>query len=222
MRPIKSIIVFNSGTAGDFLTALCWSQLFDSWSLYAQRATGRVWLNNMYFKKTTQAVYQNNQKKFDFDFEKIHPVENSHFWLDCYLDLADRCVFINYPEQIQQNIFEIYLEKVCDNKIQNMINLNIGNQHPYVASKMNVHNTQKIINHHWLKNVRDWRANPALSAIELEDFFTKSKMENIVRQLIGQDILDQQKFDNIYSNWMANNFKLRSLFCDATNLATGL
>jgi hypothetical protein len=212
MRPIKSIIIFNSATAGDFLTALCWSQLFESSSLYEQQTTGRVMLKSSYFKKITQKIYHSNQHNVEFDYTKIYPVENSHYWLDCYLTMADHCVYINYPVELQQNIFDIYLEKVCNNNLQNMIDINLLNQHPYIASKMNVDNVQKIINIHWRKNVAAWQLNKNLTAIELEDFFDRSRLINIVETLIGQPISCIDKFNSIYHNWLAYNSKLRSLF----------
>ena len=212
MRPIKSIIIFNSATAGDFLTALCWSQLFESSSLYEQQTTGRVMLKSSYFKKITQKIYHSNQDNVEFDYTKIYPVENSHYWLDCYLTMADHCVYINYPVELQQNIFDIYLEKVCDNNLQHMIDINLPNQHPYIASKMNVDNIAIIINAHWLKNIQTWSTNRNLKAIELPDFFDRSKIEGIVQQLIGQEISNHQCFDKIYNNWINNNTKLKSLF----------
>lgn len=212
MRPIKSIIIFNSATAGDFLTALCWSQLFESSSLYEQQTTGRVMLKSSYFKKITQKIYHSNQDNVEFDYTKIYPVENSHYWLDCYLTMADHCVYINYPVELQQNIFDIYLEKVCAYNLQNMIDINLVNQHPYIASKMNVDNVQKIINIHWRKNVAAWQLNKNLTAIELEDFFDRSRLIDIVETLIGQPISYIDKFDSIYHNWLAHNSKLKSLF----------
>jgi len=215
MRLVKSIIVFNSATAGDFLTALCWSQLLDSCLLFEQQASGRVTIKNTYFKTITQQFYYNPSTTPEFDYDKIFPVENSHYWLDCYAHMADRCVFINYPSRVQQGILEIYLEKVFDNNIQKMLNLNLPNQHPYVASKMNVDNVQKIINIHWRKNVAAWQSNKNLTAIELEDFFDRSRLIDIVETLIGQPISCMDKFDSIYHNWLANNSKLRSLFTTA-------
>ena len=175
MRPIKSIIMFNSATAGDFLTALCWSQLFDTSSLYEQQTTGRIMLKSAYFKNVTKTIYHGNQHNVEFDYTKIHPVENSHYWLDCYLTMADRCVYINYPARVQQGILDIYLEKIFNNDIQEMLDFNLTYQHPYIASKMNVDNVSLILNNHWLKNIQTWSTNTQLKAIELEDFFVKSK-----------------------------------------------
>jgi len=212
MRPIKSIIVFNSATAGDFLTALCWSQLLDSHQLFEQQASGRVTIQNTYFKNTTQLFYYNPSITQQFDNSKMFPIENSHYWLDCYAHLADRCVFIDYPEQSQQGILEIYLEKVFNNNIQKMLNLNLPNQHPYVASKMNVGNVQDILNIHWRKNIKVWQSNSNLKAIQLEDFFHRSRLIAIVETLIDQPISCMDDFDSIYSNWLASNAKLHSLF----------
>jgi len=212
MRPIRSIIVFNSATAGDFLTALCWSQLLDSRQLFEQQASGRMTINNTYFKNITQLFYYNPSIAQQFDYSKMFPIENSHYWLNCYTHMADRCVFIDYPEQLQQGILEIYLEKVFNNDIQKMFNLNLLNQHPYVASKMNVDNVEKILNIHWRKNIKAWQSNSNLKAIQLADFFDRSCLIATVESLIDQPISSMNDFDSIYSNWLASNTKLRSLF----------
>lgn len=204
--------MFNSATAGDFLTVLCWSQLFESSSLYEQQTTGRARLKSAYFKNITKAIYHGNQHNVEFDYTKIHPVENSHYWLDCYLTMADRCVYINYPARVQQGILDIYLEKIFNNDIQEMLDFNLTYQHPYIASKMNVDNVSLILNNHWLKNIQTWSTNTQLKAIELEDFFVKSKMKNIVQMLINQEISNCELFDKIYTNWIDNNSKLKSLF----------
>ena len=212
MRPIKSIVVFNSATAGDFLTALCWSQLLISTDVYNQKTSGRMQIRNGYFKKISQSSLYNPQKNIELDFSQIFPVENSHYWLDWYCDMADRCVYINYPAEVQQDIMQIYIEKVFDNDVQKMLDLNIDNQNSYIASKMTIDNAIPTLNIQWLKNIKGWKQNNQLTAIELEDFFIKSKMENIVEMLIGQEISDQKKFDEVYGNWIHNNSKLKSLF----------
>jgi hypothetical protein len=107
---------------------------------------------------------------------------------------------------------QIYVEKVFDNDVQKMLDLNIANQNSYIASKMTIDNVIPILNVQWLKNIKAWKQNNQLTAVELEDFFIKSKMENIVEMLIGQEISDQKKFDEVYGNWIDNNSKLKSLF----------
>ena len=212
MRPIKSIIVFNAAAAGDFLTVLCWSQLSISTHEYFQKTSGRMEIRNGYFKKITQESFYNPQQNIEFDFSQTFPVENSHYWLDRYCNMADRCVYINYPAEVQQGILQICIEKVFDNDLQKMVDLNIANQNPYIASKMTVDNVIPILNVQWLKNIKAWKQNNQLTAIELKDFFIKSKMENIVEMLIGQEISNQKKFDELYSNWINNNSKLKNLF----------
>ena len=93
-----------------------------------------------------------------------------------------------------------------------MLDFNLTYQHPYIASKMNVDNVSLILNNHWLKNIQTWSTNTQLKAIELEDFFVKSKMKNIVQMLINQEISNCELFDKIYTNCIDNNSKLKSLF----------
>jgi hypothetical protein len=212
MRHIRSIVVFNSATAGDFLTSLCWSQLSLPSDLCTQVTSGRVIVKNFYFKNITTKLFHDPTLPADFDYDQIFPVENSHYWLECYKTMADRCVYIDYPEHTQQQIMEIYLEKVFDNDKQKMVERNLPNQNPNIAKHITVDNIENILNIHWLKNIRAWRNNCDMSAIYLADFFDRSKMQNIVAHLINQDLSDESRFDQIYHAWIEKNHKLSSLF----------
>jgi hypothetical protein len=212
MRNIQSIIVFNSATAGDFLMSLCWSQMNLPESLYSQQDSGRITIKNTYFKNIIRQMFYNPTLNIEFDYSQIFPVENSHFWIDCYNNIANQCVFIDYPESIQQGIMDIYLEKVFNNNIQEMLDYNLPNQHPYIASKTTVDNVVNILNISWLRNIKAWRENSNLSAILLEDFFNQLAMEKIVKMLINKEISNQPKFDEIYSTWISKNSKLMQLF----------
>jgi hypothetical protein len=212
MRPIRSIVVFNSATAGDFLTSLCWSQLQLPSELFQQEDSGRMNVNNGYFKNLTTRIFYDSAVPAEFDPARVFPVENSHYWLECYKTIADRLVFIDYPEQVQQHIMQVYLEKVFDNDRQKMLERNLPHQNPYIARKITVDNIEQVLNIHWQKNIRAWRDNPDLSAIHLADFFDRDKMQRIVGDLIDQDLTDSYKFDQIYNNWIQRNSKLASLF----------
>ena len=212
MRPIRSIIVFNSATAGDFLTALCWSQLKMPGELLQQESSGRMNLKNSYFKSLTTKIFYGQSSPEEFDVGKISPVENSHYWLDWYQTIADRCVFIDYPERIQQGIMEIYLEKVFANDRQKMLDLNLSHQSPALAKHINIHNIDHVLNIHWQKNIKAWRHNTAMSNIDLADFIDREKMSRMVKSLIDQDLTDLQTFNEIYDNWLDKNRKLSNLF----------
>jgi hypothetical protein len=212
MRPIRSIIVFNSATAGDFLLALCWSQLLCTTQLIRQEESGRMSVRNEYFKSTTAEIFHNPGQHAELDMQRTFLVENTHYWLDMYTRIADRCVFIDYPAHIQDYVMEVYLEKVYDNDKHRMLEAILPNQNPIIAKKLNTANIEQALNIHWQKNIRAWRQNPDMSAIQLCDFFDLAKTREIVKKLIDQDLMDMDVFDKIYDNWYQKNNKLRSLF----------
>lgn len=214
MGLIRSIIVFNSATGGDFLTSLCWSQLAGTSGSFRQEDSGRMNLNNRYFKDITTKMYHEPGINLEFDPAQMHLVENSHYWLNVYNEIADQCVFIDYPEQIQSYIMQIYLEKVFGNDKQKMLERNMPHQQSFIAKKISVDNVEKILNIHWQKNIRAWRCNSNMLPIQLADFFDYQKMQSVVCQLIGHELVDEQKFEQIYNNWLSKNNKLRCLFLD--------
>lgn len=212
MRLIRSIIVFNSATAGDFLTSLCWSQLNLPNQPWSQQSSGRMSVDNDYFKEQTTAMFYNAGSTATLDPNKIYPVENSHYWLPCYQELADRTVFIDYPEQVQSQIIEIYLHKVFDNDRQKMLQRNLVHQLPALASKITVDNIDQVLRIHWQKNIKGWRNNASMNAIQLADFFDKKRIQQHVCHLIDNSLTNQTLFEELYSNWLARNHWLRSLF----------
>lgn len=212
MFPIQSIIVFNSGSAGDFLMGLCCSQIDNTLVNYKQLNSGRMLIDNEYFKTSSQKLFYNPDSDMKWDFSKTYKVENSHFWLDAYKDLASRCVYIDYPDQVQESIMDIFIEKVYNNDIQKMLDFNLPNMLPALRPKITINNTKQVYNVLWRKNLIGWHNNKNLTAIELKDFFYKNKLENIVKKLINNKISNQEMFDNIYNNWLSKNTKLRELF----------
>lgn len=212
MRLIRSIIVFNSATAGDFLTSLCWSQLNLPNQPWSQHSSGRMSVNNDYFKEHTTAVFYNAGSIASLDPSKIYPVENSHYWLPCYNDLADRTVFIDYPDQVQGQIIEIYLHKVFDNDKQKMLQRNLPHQLPALASKITVDNIEQVLRIHWQKNIKGWRNNSSMTSIQLADFFDQTLIQQHVCRLIDDELTNQKLFDDLYQNWLMRNHWLRSLF----------
>lgn len=212
MRPIRSVIVFNSASAGDFLTSLCWSQLNLPDNLFYQESSGRMNINHWYFKNITTEIFYNTKSTINLDYNKILPIENSHYWLDFYKIIADKCVFIDYPDHMQENIMEIYLEKVFNNNKQKMFEFNLRYQNSLIAKNLTVDNIEKVLNLHWKKNLKNWRNNLAMSPVNLEDFFDQSKIEKIVKKLIDQDYINEEKFNNVYNNWILKNQKLANLF----------
>jgi hypothetical protein len=209
---IQSIITFNSATAGDFLMSVCCSQLQGFSLKFTQLESGRMIVNNTYFKKTSQELYYKKTNKVEWDFTKIYPVENSHFWIDAYRDLASTCVYINYPHQVQESIMDVYIEKVFDNDMQKMLDHNLPNMIPALRSKITVDNAKQVCNMLWLKNLKGWSNNSNLTPIELKDFFYKDKLEAIVKMLINNKITNQLAFNEIYNSWISKNTKLRNLF----------
>lgn len=212
MRHIQSIIIFNSATAGDFLMSLCCSQIPNYSLNFKQIETGRMIVKNAYFKNISQQLYYDPTLIVEWDFTKLHPVENSHYWVDAYRDLTPTCVYINYPHQIQESIMDLYIEKVFDNDVQKMLDYNLPNMIPAFRSKITVNNAKQVHNILWLKNLKAWSNNGNLTPIELKDFFYKDKLETLVEMLTNNKIINQLLFDDIYNNWISKNTRLRNLF----------
>jgi hypothetical protein len=215
MLPIKSIILFNGGSAGDFLKAISLGQLNQTKNFVTVNDQGRAQLSNDYFKKLCSSSYAIKTMPV-IDFIKVTQVENSHHYLPELDQLAESIWYIDYPDEIQEQIINVYIKKARKNNInfvwQREVELGILNNIPeQMKSKINQDNIVKVLNIHWLKNLRGWRNNPKLLPIQLADFFDLKKFTSIVSNVsktsINQELLEQQ-----YQLWYNQNSELQGIF----------
>jgi hypothetical protein len=210
INPIRSIIVFNPGSAGDFLTALCLTQLYDT-ELHRQTKDGRILVDTDYFKHTSQQLFY-EQKSIDWDLSKLKYVENTHYWSDSYKEIADQHFYIDYPDHLQHTVMQIYLHKIFKNDIDKFLDRHLPSLPHGIRSKIDKKNALEVFNIRWLKSLKAWRSNQTLGCVQLADFFDREKLKSIVEIIIKDKIHNHEKFDLLYQEWMEKNQTIKDSF----------
>lgn len=213
MFPIRSIICYNGGSGGDFLKTLCLQQINCSAQFQAKiTSTGLTLHNDHYFKEICETLYTANVvMPVDLDLAKISPVENSHYYFDWFSTLTDKLYYINCPDDVVSGLVEIYIAKRHNGSLTRFVNSNKNTLPNWLQNELTEKTAINISSTLWLKQLKNWRSNPNLTAIELEDFFKQDTLQYIVEQLIKQPLTDIAKFNDTQLKWTANNAVLKNL-----------
>jgi len=209
MQRIQSIICFNGGSAGDLLKALCLS----AWNLdlSAVDLTGRVDFKNRYFKAYSKSIWNKKCLSDDIKWDLMCPVENTHFYLPFYTDIAKKLYYINYNESINHVILKEYLRKRHENNWTLFFDYHIDSIPVKLQEYVNHENCQTVFEIQWIKNLKSWRSNRNLVPIEFTDMLDRHRMLEIVQTITDKCIDNIELFDKIYLNWKNNNSVLIGL-----------
>jgi hypothetical protein len=208
MQSIQSIICFNGGSAGDFLAGMCSEQLLGK-STYQIRANGILALSST-FKGMTKANYYNDT--VPDNLENTLPVENTHFYLDYYPEIAHQLFYIDYPDHIARDIVQIFMLKRFNDDPALLADFIKQNYTEPLRSKITSDNILDVCKINWLKNVRSWRNNPTLKPLYLKDYFDQSSFYHMVETVCQCDIQNHDALALGYSDWISKNTRLKQLF----------
>ena len=215
MHNIKSIIVFNGGSAGDFLKFICLSQIEQDENAVSVLDNGRVVSANEYFKKICSLHY--NKSRPDLDYSKIFPVENSHHLLPWFKQVSDQLYFIDYPDRCQRQIVDIYIAKARRGNIEYVWHREIelgllDNVHKSLQHKISQENIVEVIKINWKRNLRGWRTDTTLAPIQLSEFFDLEKFAEIVMNVSKLDKINMDLLKKQHNNWTSKNQILQGMF----------
>lgn len=207
--PISAIICFNAGSAGDLLLALCLSQLNLSYDCFLD-TNGAINLKKQYFKEITKQIYYKHNTPTDIDYNKVNPIENTHYYLDLYTNIAEQIYFIDYPDHYQFKILESFKKKRHQDSWLNFLEYNKNSLPKFAQQKVTINNVVEIFSKRWNRNLIGWRANSHMIPINFLDFFNTTKMQNIVEKIINQPIIYNEVFQTTYQSWLEKNQDLKS------------
>jgi hypothetical protein len=208
MPVIQAIICFNGGSAGDFLAGICSEQLLGV-APYKIFNNGLAELSHK-FKNATEVNYYSSDALVDLS--KAMPVENTHYYLDYYPQIAQKLFYINYPDEISQDIVNIFMFKRFANDTERMSNFMKQSYTGPMRSKLNASNIIDACKINWTKNIRSWRNNPLLEPLHLRDLFDRSTFYNMVETVCQCKIKDYGTLSAGYDSWISKNDRLRQLF----------
>jgi hypothetical protein len=201
----RSIVVFNGGSAGDFLKTICLEQLNNA-PVYELNDSGRLVLQNQYFKKITKDMYFLNYGIEQLDYSCITQIDNTHFYHHWYHNFST-VYYIDYPDHIQSTLTEIYKNKVShffNNDPDKFFQYHLETLPQPLHKYFTLDNISQAITKRALANLKKWREMPDLIKINFIDFFNQEKFKNIVETLCNQPV-DIDLFLKSYNNWLDKN-----------------
>ena len=207
MDLIRSIIVFNGGSAGDFLKSVCVEQLSPN-LIYTLNHSGMVNFDHHYFKDITKC---NNVIPGQIDYNKIYQVENTHYYHEYYRSLANNVFYIDYPEKLQSVIFESYLKKLKNNDCAKLYQDHLPLFPTALQHLITIENIKKSLSILWIRNIRSWREIPSITKINFEEILVYDTLITIVEKVIQQPLTNPQRLKISYQQWIDKNFNLISL-----------
>lgn len=202
MQHIQAIICFNGGSVGDLVKKL--SLLCYDIETGIVNDSGMVDLPQ-YFKIFFKSVWDNKRQYKQINWNKIFPIENSHYYFEYYNDIAKNVYYIDYEDSVNPVILSEFLRKRFNHDWQLFLGRHIKSLPLALQDKVNESNYQQVFEIQWLKNLRGWRANPKLQPINFYDLLQRDTMISVVERITERNILDINKFDSIYAKWAENN-----------------
>jgi hypothetical protein len=197
----------SGGAGGDFIKMICCRQMYADFN-FELTSSGMIHYETTYFKNTSEKFFKNNQHFGEFDYSLVHKVDNSHYYLDSYPTIANQLFFINYPESAAEFIVDIYKEKRRNNNITEFFN----HHHTFLPDNIKKYATEEniiqIISKLWIKQLKIWQSNTALTPIQLTDFFNKEKLKVICETIMDCPVQNQEMFDLDATMWLDKNQKL--------------
>jgi hypothetical protein len=209
MSTIRSIVIFNGGSAGDFLRTICLEQL-DNFDRYSINDTGMVVtsLEDNYFKELCKRQQKTNQPQ-TLDFDQCVAIENAHNYFDWFRDITTNLFYIHHTESISTQVAQAFVDKrKPENFDQWVQRIMPAHTPPSMLSQITQDNFADILSVFWKKNIREWQSNSALTPIPFCDLFDLSLIAPWVEQLCGQPISDHGRLSNTHQTWLNKNSKL--------------
>lgn len=209
MHRIQSIICFNGGSAGDLVKALC----LLAWDLdiSQQDSNGRIEFDSHYFKHFCKNVYLGTHRIEHIEWDQVWPVENSHFYLPCYAQLAKKLYYINYDDAVNPVILNEYLRKRHKNNWAHFLDYHKNFIPVSLQKHVNDQNCQQVFEINWIKNLKAWRGNSNLMRIEFADLLDRNKILQVVQSITDTQFQDTTAFDKVYQSWQEKNSRLFEL-----------
>ena len=212
MGPIQSIIVFNGGSAGDFIKSVSIEQL-ELKSIHRLTDKGMIEFKNHYFKLITTKWFEEKfQLPIEVDNNEVFKVENTHYYHECFRQFTDNIFYIDYPETLQPLIVKLYIKKRWETNIPGLIRHHLASIPEGLRQRVTPDNIEQILNILWNKNIKNWRTIPELKKIELQDLLNYDCLKLLVEDIIQGPVVDPEQLLRSQQLWVEKNQELVNFF----------
>jgi hypothetical protein len=200
----KICIVFNSGSAGDFLINLL-VQSTDT------RINDSGSVDNIHnaelFKHACEFFYKNNWDTTFFYKIGTVDIVNTHYYYPQLKELFPECKFYYIDDYEYVDItVDLYIKKRIYSESKTLLDwLHETNSFPQVKKIKDIsdEHLKKIMINDWLKNLDLWK-NFNLSRIGFDEILDKNKCRNLIKSIVKYN-LNEDIFSGTYDRWYDKN-----------------
>ena len=162
-------------------------------------------LDHYYFKNITGS---NDATIEQIDYNKVHQIENTHYFHEFYRSLTNNIFYIDYPENLQPLIFESYFKKRCGGSYEKMYQDHLPSIPANLRHLVTVDNVEKVLSRLWFRNIRSWRSIKFLTSIQFCEILKYNTLAIIVEKIIQQPLTDPEKLRMSHQQWADKNLDL--------------
>lgn len=209
MSAVRSIIVFNGGSAGDFLRTACLEQI-SNFNRYIIDDNGMVQspVENTYLKEFCKEEQRTKQHRA-VDIDQCAEVENAHSYHSWFPDLTTNLFYIHYSDADSLSVVQTFIRKRAESDFNAWIKQTMPTHIPdKLLGQINQENFANVLDIFWKKNINEWQSNPMLTPIPLQDLFELTSLTKWAVQLCNQPLTDPAKLTNTHQTWLSKNFDL--------------
>lgn len=206
MLNVRSIIIFNGGSAGDFLRTVCLEQLqgFDRYQIDAN-GTIRTSLGDNYLKELCKAEQRTTQRQPLIN-DCCASVENAHSYHSWFHELTNNLFYIHHDDADTLAIVRTFIQKRAESNIDLWIKQTMPRHIPEtIIAKINQENFDNVLSIFWKKNIQEWQSNSLLTPIPIRDLFNIVKLTKWVETLCGQPLSNPTQLANTHQMWLNKN-----------------
>ena len=209
MPSIRSIIIFNGGSCGDFLKSVCLEQIYKQPVHDLINNGSTIQFKNNYFKNFCESMYQESVET-EIDYTKTSLIENTHFYLDYFNQLNSLLFYIDYPDSAQSMITQCYIEKRMNSDIEKFRQHHIKYIPESIQYKINTSNIVAAFDAQNKKNLAIWRQK--IQSIPLYSLFNFDSLLPIVEKLCRQSLTNIDLLQESQKKWLDANPRLSNYF----------
>lgn len=206
MSLVQSIIIFNGGSAGDFLRIASLEQLtgFNRFRI-DDNGTARSLLQDNYFKEFCKAEQRTQQRQV-LDPDRCFEIENAHSYHPWFQELTTNLFYIKYNEEDALPVINAFICKRLEADFNLWVKLTMPPQTPSVLlDKITLDNFSNVLSIFWKKNMSEWDLNSSLTPIPFRDLFDLPKLSKWVERLCGQPLRDPAQLAKTHQAWLNKN-----------------
>ena len=187
---------------------MCLEQLAN-FNKYQINATGRViTFQHHYIKELCKTQQRTGQLQL-LDFSKCQAVENAHSYHPWFKDVSQNLFYIHHTDNVATAVAQAFVDKCKETDFDGWIQTVLPKPTPIsVRSHINQDNFAEVLGIFWKRNIQEWKTNPVLIPIPIQELFNLTQLSEWVERLCNRPLSNPARLAAVHQMWLSKNSKL--------------